>query len=65
MPLEQTKAQLKNILGRDVGVEQTTTGKWICQYVDFNMKPSTLVGDTEELAYENLLTYLLSRATEP
>jgi hypothetical protein len=59
------KEQVEKILGRPVAVEQTKTGKWICQYVDFSMRPLSLVADTEELAYENLLTYLLSKAQEP
>lgn len=63
MDLPQIKAELKTLLKRDVGVEQTTKGQWICQYVEYGMHPTALVGDTEELAYQKLLEYLKSKAT--
>jgi hypothetical protein len=63
MLIEQTKSELHKILKRDVLVEQTKTGKWICQYVEYGMSPMKLVGDTQEAAYENLLAYLITKSS--
>lgn len=58
----EAKATVDKILGRDVGVEETIHGKFICKFVDYsNPHPSALVGETEEIAYQNLLVYLRSR----
>jgi len=63
MSLDKTKAAIKSFLGRDVGIEKTRFGKFICKFVDYdNPHPANLVGETEELAYQNLLTYLQERA---
>jgi hypothetical protein len=60
--MDNAKAEVDRILGRDVGVEATTTGKFICKFVDYNNPhPAALVGETEEIAYSNLLGYLRSR----
>jgi hypothetical protein len=62
MTLDEVKLELKVRLGRDVEVESTKFGKFICQFVDYNNPhPSRLVGDTEELAYHRLLEYLIRR----
>ena len=61
MSLDQIKAELKALLDRDVGVEETRNGKWICQYVEYGMRPTLLLGDTEELAYTKLLEYLRAK----
>lgn len=61
----ELKAEIDNLLGRDVGVEQTRDGKWICKYADYNNPhPAQLVGDTEEIAYAHLLSYLKSKPAE-
>lgn len=61
--MSQAKAAVEKILGRVVGVEVTKRGKFICKFVDYNAPMSTLVADTEDLAYELLLGYLQSRET--
>ena len=60
----QVKAEVEKLLSREVGVEITKSGKFICKFVDFEAPMSKLVGDTEELAYELLLQYLKSRETQ-
>lgn len=63
--MSQAREEVEQILGRPVEVEQTIHGAWICQFVDYqNPKPTKLVGDTEEIAYQKLLEYLKSRPTE-
>lgn len=64
MDLSQIKAELHQLLKREVGVEQTTKGKWICQYAEYGMSPLALVADTEELAYDKLLQYLKSKVPQ-
>jgi hypothetical protein len=63
--LQQLKEQVDKKLQRDVGVEQTTRGKFICKYLSFGAPLSTLVGDTEYEAYEKLLNYLNTVDTDP
>lgn len=59
--LDQVKQELKQRLNREVEVEKTLKGQYICQFIDYNAPMSKLVGDTEELAYRALLTYLQSK----
>lgn len=63
--LEQVIQALKARLAREPEVEPTVNGKFICKFVDFNNpNPSSLVGDTEEIAYRLLLSYLKSKEVE-
>jgi hypothetical protein len=62
--LEQVKKILNSMLSREVGVEQTKFGKYICKYLEYGAPMSTLVGDTEDDAYRKLLHYLNSKPTE-
>ena len=63
--LEFLKRQIKRILNRDVEIESTKSGRFICKYVDFNMSPISLIADTEEEAYQKLLQYLKSKTPTP
>lgn len=66
MSKEEAKTKVDTLLGRDVGVEKTINGAYICKFVDFNNPhPTALVGETEEIAYQKLLEYLQARAVEP
>lgn len=56
--LSQIKQEIKKLLGRDVEVEKTVHGRFIPMYHSYNMKPTDLVADTEELALAKLLVYL-------
>jgi hypothetical protein len=59
--MELVKRQLQKLLGREVQVEKLKSGKFICKYLSFNMHPLSLVGATEDEAYQNLLKYLQSQ----
>ncbi len=52
------REELEKILGRPVGVEKLKSGKYIAKYLDYSMRPSDLVGETEDEAFQKLLTYL-------
>jgi hypothetical protein len=63
LSLPQLKLEVNRLAQREVGVEETLHGKFICKFVDFsNPHPSQLLGDTEEIAYSNLLSYLQNRS---
>jgi hypothetical protein len=62
--LELLKKRLNKMLGREVGIEKLRTGKFICKYMDYNMSPLSLVGETEEEAYQKLAAYLQAKTAE-
>lgn len=58
MSLELLKRQVQRLANRPVEIESTRSGKFICKFVDFNMSPISLIGDTEVEAYQKLYKYL-------
>jgi len=60
--LQLLKKQVERLAHRTVEVEQTRSGKFICVFMDFNMSPLSLLGDTEEEAYQKLFKYLSAKA---
>jgi hypothetical protein len=59
------REELEKILGRPVGVEKLKSGKYIAKYLDYSMRPSDLVGETEDEAFQKLLTYLKTKKAAP
>lgn len=62
--LELLKKTLSSQLGREVGVVKLRSGKFICKYLNYNMSPLALVGETELEAYQKLAAYLKTRASD-
>lgn len=65
LSLELLKRQIKQLTGREVTVDRTKSGRYICKFIDFNMSPLALVGDSEEEAYKKLLQYLKQKHENP
>lgn len=59
------REELEKLLGRTVGVEKLKSGKFIAKYLDYSMRPSELVGATEDEAYQKLFEYLKSKKAAP
>lgn len=58
--IEQVKTQIRDALGRDFDVVQTTGGKYVVEFFDFNSPPPPL-GDTEDEAMILFRDYIVSR----
>ena len=52
-----TNEEITSILGYEVETEQTTDGKYIVMYMNFNKSPPPK-GDTAEEALTNFLTWI-------
>lgn len=64
LSLPELKEAVAKLAGREVQAVQTRNGTYACEYIDFNLPTAQhLMGDTEELAYQNLLKYLQSKET--
>jgi len=55
---------LEALLGRPVDVVQTKKGKWAVEYINYTVKATDLVGETEEEAVDKLLAFLYRRKQE-
>lgn len=61
MDVEYIKRKLQEILGREIRVEKTLHGKYICKYIAYGMSPRALLADTEAEAYQKLYQYIQSQ----
>ena len=66
MELPIIKSRLHQLLGRDIEVNPTKDGRFVCEFADFNNPhPAALIGSTELEAYQKLLNYVERRPAQP
>lgn len=55
--INKLKERAKELLGREVDTMQTPTGRWICNYFNWNVQ-MTMQGESEQELLEKLVEHL-------